>query len=70
MNKILISIIFIYTLTSNSYSAELKDCSVYKKLNPKYLACKTANFAKDTKNFQSTKWSSEKSDKVIKKDQI
>jgi len=60
MNKILIFITFIYTLTSNSYSAELKDCSVYSELNPKYLACKTANFAKDTVNYQSKEWSKEK----------
>ena len=48
MKNILISIIFIHMLTPNLYAAELKDCSVYNKLNPKYLACKTANFAKGT----------------------
>ena len=52
MKKILISIIFIFTLTLNSNAAELKDCSKYSKLNPKYLACKTANVIKDTANYQ------------------
>jgi hypothetical protein len=66
MKKILISIIFIHTLTLNSYSTELKDCSVYGKLNPKYLACKAANFAKDAKNYQSKTWSKEKKNKEKK----
>ena len=70
MKKILISIIFTYILTLNSFAAELKDCSIYNKLNPKYLACKTANFAKDTANYQNKEWSEEKK-KVIKvKDEI
>jgi hypothetical protein len=47
-------------LTPNLYAAELKDCSVYNKLNPKYLACKTANFAKGTANYQKKSWSEEK----------
>ena len=42
MKKILIFLIFINIFTLNSYSDELKDCSVYSKLNPKYLACKAA----------------------------
>ena len=66
MKKILFSIIFIHILTFSSYAAELKDCSVYNKLNPKYLVCKTTNFAKDTANYQNKEWSEEK-DKLIKK---
>ena len=38
----------------------------YRKLNPKYLACKASNFAKDTANYQNKEWSKEK-DKLIKK---
>tara|TARA_B100000902_G_C26951175_1_gene735891 strand:+ start:202 stop:420 length:219 start_codon:yes stop_codon:yes gene_type:complete len=60
MKNIYISIIFIHMLTPNLYAAELKDCSVYSKLNPKYLACKTANFAKGTANYQKKSWSEEK----------
>jgi len=60
MKKILISIIFIHILSLNSYAAELKDCSVYKKLNPKYLACKAANVVKNTANYQKKEWSEEK----------
>ena len=67
MKKILISIIFIHILTLNSYAAEIKDCSVYKKLNPKYLACKAANVVKDTANYQKKEWS-EDEDKLKKKD--
>ena len=70
MKKILISIIFISMLTLSSYAAELKDCSVYNKLNPKYLLCKSTNFAQETKNYQAEQWSEEKTkiDKLIKKD--
>ena len=60
MKKILISIIFIHAFTLNSYADELKDCSVYKKLNPKYYACKAANIIKDTKNYQKKEWSENK----------
>jgi len=63
IKKILISLISIHILTLNTYAAELKDCSVYSKLNPKYLACKAANFAKDAKNYQSETWSKEKKNK-------
>ena len=66
MKKILISIIFIQTLTLNSYAAELKDCSKYSKLNPKFLACKATNAIKDTANYQKKEWSDEKN-KLIKK---
>ena len=60
MKKILISIIFLNLLTFKAYTDELRDCSVYSKLNPKYLACKAANFAKDAKNYQKKTWSKEK----------
>ena len=60
MKNILTSVNIIHILTINSYAAELKDCSIYSKLNPKYLACKTANFAKDTANYQKKAWSEEK----------
>ena len=60
MKKILMSTIFINILTLNSYAVELKDCSIYNKLNPKYLACKAANFAKDAKDYQSKTWSKKK----------
>ena len=63
MKKILISLIFINVSTLNSYSSELKDCSVYSKLNPKYLACKATNFAKDAKDYQKETWSKEKKNK-------
>tara|TARA_B110001452_G_C15175507_1_gene408471 strand:- start:577 stop:780 length:204 start_codon:yes stop_codon:yes gene_type:complete len=67
MKKLLISIIFIHTLTLSCYAAELKDCSVYKKFNPKYYTCKAANVVNDTANYQKKEWSKEK-DKIIKKD--
>ncbi len=60
MKKIFITTFLIHILTLSSYADELKDCSVYSKLNPKYLACKTANFAKDTANYQKKAWSDEK----------
>ena len=61
MKKILITIIFMHTLTLSSISAELKDCSIYSKFNPKFLACKTANFAKDSVNYQKKVYSKKKS---------
>lgn len=67
MKKIFFFIIFISALTLNSYSAELKECSVYNKLNPKYLACKAANVIKDTANYQKKEWS-EDTNKLLKKD--
>jgi len=57
MKKILITIIFMHTLTAGSISAEIKDCSVYSKFNPKFLACKTANFVKDSVNYQKKAYS-------------
>ena len=68
MKKILISLIYIYIFTLSSYAAELNDCSVYSKLNPKYLACKATNFAKDTVNYQNKEWSEEKKKLIKKKD--
>jgi hypothetical protein len=70
MKKILFSIIFTHILTLSAYAVELEVCSTYSKLNPKYLSCKAANFAKKTKNYQSEQWSEEKTkiDKLIKKD--
>ena len=61
MKKILITILFVHALTLSAFSAELKDCSVYSKFNPKFLACKAANFAKDTKNYQEKQWTNKKS---------
>mgnify|MGYP001217697460 FL=1 len=68
MKKILISIIFISTLTLNSNAAELKDCSVYSKFNPKYLACKTSNMAKNTMKYQREQWSGKNESEDKKKD--
>ena len=70
MKKILFSIIFTHILTLSSYAVELKNCSIYSKLNPKYLVCKAANFTEETKNYQTVQWSKEKTkmDKLIKKD--
>ena len=68
MKKILISLFFIQIFTLSSISAELKDCSLYNKFNPKYLACKTANIAKGVKDYQSEQWSGKKKDKEEKKD--
>jgi|TARA_B110000967_G_scaffold58635_1_gene60109 outer membrane protein assembly factor BamE (lipoprotein component of BamABCDE complex) len=47
--KILIFLISLHILTVSSISVELSDCSIYSKLNPKYVACKAGNFVKDTK---------------------
>ena len=68
--KILIFLISMHILTVSSISVELSDCSIYSKLNPKYVACKAGNFVKDTKNYQSKEWSKEKGklDKLKKKD--
>ena len=55
-------------LSVDTYAAEIKDCSVYSKLNPKYLACKTANIAKNAINYQNEQWSSIKKKKEDKKD--
>ena len=65
MKNILIYITLIQIITLNTYAAEIEDCSIYSKLNPKYLACKTANFAKNATNYQKKTWSKEK-DKMKK----
>ena len=67
MKKILVSLIFLNIIHINAYASELEDCSIYSKINPKYLACKAANFAKDAKNFQKKQWSKEL-EKIKKKD--
>lgn len=58
----------LYLLPLNSYADELKDCSEYSKLNPKYLACKATNLAKNTIKYQNEQWSDSKKDKTNIKD--
>ena len=59
--KILITAILIsFFYNSLSLSNEIEDCSVYNKLSPKFLKCKTGNFITDTKNYQKNEWSEEK----------
>ena len=60
MKKILIIITFIGLSTLNSNAVEIKDCSKYSKLNPKYLACKAANVAKGTLKYQTEQFSKKK----------
>ena len=60
MKKILIIITFIGLSTLNSNAVEIKDCSKYSKLNPKYLACKAANIAKGTLKYQTEQFSKKK----------
>ena len=60
MKKFLIIITFIGISTVNSNAAEIKDCSKYSKLNPKYLACKAANIAKGTLKYQTEQFSKKK----------
>ena len=52
MKNILIFITLIQFLSLNAYAAEPNDCSIHSKLSPKYIACKAANFAKETANYQ------------------
>ena len=66
--KILALFSLLIALSVDTYAAEIKDCSVYSKLNPKYLACKTANIAKNAINYQNEQWSSIKKKKEDKKD--
>tara|TARA_B100001093_G_scaffold431156_1_gene427118 strand:- start:2598 stop:2804 length:207 start_codon:yes stop_codon:yes gene_type:complete len=68
MIKILIMTSVLYLLPLNSYADELKDCSEYSKLNPKYLACKATNLAKNTIKYQNEQWSDSKKDKTNIKD--
>ena len=60
MKKILIIITFIGLSTLNSNAVEIKDCSKYSKLNPKYLACKAANVAKGTLKYQTEQFTKKK----------
>ena len=60
MKKLIIIITFIGLTTLNSNAAEIKDCSKYSKLNPKYLACKAANVAKGTLKYQTEQFSKKK----------
>ena len=68
MKKLLITILFLNSITLDSYASEPKDCSEYSKLNPKYLACKATNLAKDTIKYQNDQWSGSKKEKKNKKD--
>jgi len=63
MKKIFILILLTNIFTLNSNANELEDCSKYSKLNPKYLACKAANLAKNTMKYQTEQWSGSKKDK-------
>ena len=60
---------FFYLLITSGYSSEIEDCSKYNKLSPKFYKCKTGNFVKSTKNYQTKEWSDEKKkvDKIKKK---
>tara|TARA_B100000029_G_scaffold437659_1_gene452989 strand:- start:2602 stop:2796 length:195 start_codon:yes stop_codon:yes gene_type:complete len=60
MKKFLIIIAFIGISTLNSNADEIKDCSNYSKLNPKYLTCKAANIAKGTLKYQKEQFSKKK----------
>ena len=60
MKKLVITITFIGLSSLNSNAAEIKDCSKYSKLNPKYLACKAANIAKGTLKYQKEQFSKKK----------
>tara|TARA_B100001063_G_C16528150_1_gene435041 strand:+ start:80 stop:319 length:240 start_codon:yes stop_codon:yes gene_type:complete len=51
-------ILFLYS--SKTLSSELEDCTAYSKFSPKFYKCKTSNFVKDTKDYQSKEWSDEK----------
>ena len=68
MKKTLFSIVFTCILTLNAFAAELKDCSVYGKLNPKYLLCKASNITNDTLNYQNKQWSGIEKEKEKTKD--
>ena len=64
--KIFITTFIIFVFYNLAVLAnEIEDCSVYSKLSPKFLKCKTGNFITDTKNYQKKEWSEEK-DKVDK----
>ena len=65
MKIFLINFIFILFFYTVSSSSELEDCSIYSKISPKFLKCKSNNFVKKTKNYQKKEWSEEK-DKMNK----
>ena len=70
--KNLILIVFLFSLSFNTYSFSNEiDCNEFKKLSVNYMKCKansvkkktiskTKNFVDDTKNFQRKEWSKEK----------
>jgi len=65
MKIFIISFLSIVFFSSVSISDEVLDCSKYSKLSSKFYSCKTANFVKETKDYQKKKWSKEKK-KLIK----
>ena len=68
MKIIFVFILFMHAFTLNSNAKELEDCSTYSKLNPKYLACKAKNIAKNTIKYQTEQWSEVNKNKNKKTD--
>ena len=68
MKIIFVFILFMHAFTLNSNAKELEDCSAYSKLNPKYLACKAKNIAKNTIKYQTEQWSEVNKNKNKKTD--
>jgi len=69
IKKILITFIFVLSMSNNVYSNE--NCSDFKKFSINYMKCKASSaknkavsagktFIKDTKEFQNKEWSDEK----------
>ena len=69
IKKILITFIFVLSMSNNVYSNE--NCSDFKKFSVNYMKCKASSakkkdvsagktFIKDTKEFQDKEWSDEK----------
>jgi len=56
MKKLIIVFItlFIFSLSSNTYAGDEKDCTKFSKLSTKYWNCKSANLNKSSKNFSLT----------------
>ena len=50
MKKTLFAIIIVTLLQTQSYSAEKKDCSEFKKFSKDHIACKAHNLKNGTKN--------------------
>ena len=44
MKKIILIIVSLLFMQSNSSSVEKQDCANIKKISPKYLSCKIKNF--------------------------